>query len=728
VVPYYLAIKEAMVASATAERETEQRIRANSETANAQEQLWHSYLAQAQAQRLSGRVGRRFESLEVLKKAVAIRPSIELRNEAIACMALADVRKTKSWVTRRDGIVISDFIGTCGLYAWLDTNNAVEIWRGADDTKIMRFTGLEPPLPGESYGATFSPDGHFLCLASGAETENVEVWDLIQKKRVGLFQGTKLHTSAFSPDNRRVAISFMDEKQNRFPIMIYDLVAGKMLTTFEHGNLPYWLRFNPAKNQLATSSGSSTNVLIWDLENSTVVEQLPHPATVQGLSWRPDGKHLAAACADANLYIWDMVEPAPAARAKITMQGHKSSVTHVAYSTDGKFLFSGGYDDLTCIWDDGSKKLVLALPTPLIQDMREWDVGTSTNYPIGLASSLGPSGRLEFEPSRVCTIASGNVDAYHGAESHKHFGERKLLLTNREDGIRIWDLTSREMVGFQAERDVFAVKLEPGSKSCVSSGRFGIKEWDLEFSNGTSSVSFAFRRLIAPRLSRDLAMSKDGQTLAFCVDDQVHLFALSQDSDEIVTNSGSYWTHLAMDGGGKLAVSRGSPWTTSAIPPKNQVLIYDRNAGKVLKELPLLVGGRVAFSPDGNWLMEEDWEKYCLWNTLNWQTNYTIGKKLKVTQLGIDFSPDSSKVALLIDRETVKLVEACSGRELATLHSPEMEQINHVQFSPEGDQLAVACDSGQLQLWDLRLMISELTEMRLEWRLTNYPPQQANAK
>jgi len=63
----------------------------------ATERLWGSYLAQARANRWSGRAGRRFDSLDVLARAAALRPSLELRNEAIACMALADVRLAREW-------------------------------------------------------------------------------------------------------------------------------------------------------------------------------------------------------------------------------------------------------------------------------------------------------------------------------------------------------------------------------------------------------------------------------------------------------------------------------------------------------------------------------------------------------------------------------------------------------------------------------------------------------
>ena len=60
-------------------------------------ELWQSYLAQAHAQRLSGQAGQRYASLDVIGRATAIRPSLELRNEAIAALALPDARLTRTW-------------------------------------------------------------------------------------------------------------------------------------------------------------------------------------------------------------------------------------------------------------------------------------------------------------------------------------------------------------------------------------------------------------------------------------------------------------------------------------------------------------------------------------------------------------------------------------------------------------------------------------------------------
>src|SRR5439155_12009271 len=91
--------------------------RIDREKKQATEKLWDSYLAQASAKRLSTRAGRRFDSLEALKKAAKIRPSPELRNEAIACMALTDLRVVKPRPIERPAESDICFDPTLGHYA-----------------------------------------------------------------------------------------------------------------------------------------------------------------------------------------------------------------------------------------------------------------------------------------------------------------------------------------------------------------------------------------------------------------------------------------------------------------------------------------------------------------------------------------------------------------------------------------------------------------------------------
>ena len=67
--------------------------------------LYDARLAQARAGSLSRRVGQRFDSLDAVAQALKIARDLnlgeerllELRNAAIACLALPDLRITKKW-------------------------------------------------------------------------------------------------------------------------------------------------------------------------------------------------------------------------------------------------------------------------------------------------------------------------------------------------------------------------------------------------------------------------------------------------------------------------------------------------------------------------------------------------------------------------------------------------------------------------------------------------------
>src|SRR5262249_33432720 len=65
----------------------------------AKDKLFESHVAQARAFRRTGSEGQRFESVAAVVKASGLRSTFELRSEAIACLALTDVRFTHSQQT-----------------------------------------------------------------------------------------------------------------------------------------------------------------------------------------------------------------------------------------------------------------------------------------------------------------------------------------------------------------------------------------------------------------------------------------------------------------------------------------------------------------------------------------------------------------------------------------------------------------------------------------------------
>ena len=65
--------------------------------------------------------------------------------------------------------------------------------------------------------------------------------------------------------------------------------------------------------------------------------------------------------------------------------------------------------------------------------------------------------------------------------------------------------------------------------------------------------------------------------------------------------------------------------------------------------------------------------------------------------------------------DLIRLIDPVTLQEYATLESPLNAAITALCFSPDGTQLAASTHSRALQLWDLRLIRSQLAKMKLDW-------------
>src|SRR5262249_16896887 len=97
-------------------------------------ELFDSYLAQVRAVRAGPQVGQRHKSLEALARVAARRPSLELRNEAIAFMTLTDLRKTRETPIAPAGTQVQDsaFDARLERYAWSDAEGNITVRSIAD--------------------------------------------------------------------------------------------------------------------------------------------------------------------------------------------------------------------------------------------------------------------------------------------------------------------------------------------------------------------------------------------------------------------------------------------------------------------------------------------------------------------------------------------------------------------------------------------------------------------
>src|SRR5262249_2752575 len=117
--------------------------RAEQAEQRAVEQLGRAYLAQARAGRRSGQMGHRLESLGAIAQAVAIgKPAddgfrLEMRNEAIAALALTDLRPVKAPKRLAGASRWLPFDASLERYLDFSTNGDLRIFRVADDQELL---------------------------------------------------------------------------------------------------------------------------------------------------------------------------------------------------------------------------------------------------------------------------------------------------------------------------------------------------------------------------------------------------------------------------------------------------------------------------------------------------------------------------------------------------------------------------------------------------------------
>src|SRR4029077_2202136 len=97
--------------------------------------LWN----QARAGRFSRQMRQRLDSLAAIARAARIRPDERLRDEAIAALALPDVRRVPSWRSTAPGAATVAYGGNYRLYARAEPPGTVSVRSIPDDQEVRRI-------------------------------------------------------------------------------------------------------------------------------------------------------------------------------------------------------------------------------------------------------------------------------------------------------------------------------------------------------------------------------------------------------------------------------------------------------------------------------------------------------------------------------------------------------------------------------------------------------------
>jgi hypothetical protein len=426
------------------------------------------------------------------------------------------------------------------------------------------------------------------------------------------------------------------------------------------------------------------------------------------MAWDEDGRRLAGAALDSNVYLW---QP-PSERPVKTLIGHENSVSNVAFHPGGELLVSIGWDGVGRLWNAETGRQLLSSPaadTPLrfSRDGRRF------------ALSMGPTrvGLYDIDPGHVCCTMYGHSETGAGLWSPAFHPDQPLLVTASFDCVRLWDANSGREIAAQPLRDCQSAFFLPDG-DLLTGGSSGPQRWRLTPPPGAADKGlFEKDRAHLERLpwagpvmrdTRRMTLAGDARTLAVLV-------YLRQ----VVVLAGDQWTRRLLDlpapRVNSIALSPNGQWAATGTWRGAGTRLWDLHSGQQIgQELP---GGDafVAFSPDGRWLVNGTQDDYRFWEVGSWRPGLRIPRTPPTGAGPLAFSTDGKILAIAHSYREVRLIETASGRELATLAAPEPHPIRWLCFRPDGEQLAVACEKGILQLWDLRRLRQRLTEIGLDW-------------
>jgi WD40 repeat protein len=323
------------------------RARKQAEAARSQiqQQLYRALLQQARATVLSRELGHRVRALDAIAEAAAITNAPELRREALAALTLPDLRFQKE-IHYSPGDDARALDANFTRDAVCRADGQIDIRSVASGKTIFTLAGVTN-LIGRII--KWSGDGRFIAIKRDQDgagpNGDLEVWDVSTANPV-LYMQRQVAGNAFSfHPNRPWIVSGSNNGQ----VNIWELEGGKIVSQFEVPGAPLSLRFGPDGRKLAAAlitPRGETLITILDAMSGESAMKQTSSADVTFLEWDPRGRWIAIVDDGGNVRLIDSVTGQTRLLGK-----HKTAAVTAAFSPDGAYLVTGGWEQEMICWD-----------------------------------------------------------------------------------------------------------------------------------------------------------------------------------------------------------------------------------------------------------------------------------------------------------------------------------------------------------------------------------------
>ncbi len=537
---------------------------------------------------------------------------------------------------------------------------------------------------GAGYTAAASPDGKLLAIgtAGGPRDSAIILMDAQTGRILRRLPGHAhvVRAVAFSPDGRLLASGGGDGV-----MVLHEVDTGRELWRIEGAGSDA-LVFVAGGKTLAADEDRD-GILLVDVASGRRGPFLKgHSGRLHALTATADGKTLASCAEDGSVRIWDVAS----ARERVRMTIQRKYGLGLAFAPDGRSLACGTWHGELYVWDS-------------VTGQERWHLQTPEDALAALAYTPDGSRLLTARAAlRVWDPATGKALDQTPAD---YPDVQRLIVTangrlavgvQRDGAVLLWDLATLKAVPLPAGHREAVVDLafSPDGRMLATADHFNAALWDV----ATGRPRLVFEA--GPEQVSHVAFAPTGRTLAVSGTDEVEIWDVARGKRRKMPTLKMNWTSAPVTflDGGKLLLT---------VTPLARLLTVDTATGAPAPHSfkgeisavtsSLMNSLRFVVASDGRTVATQtrtpDLSPVQLWDAVSGVS----GARTEIDGQPLAFAPDGKVLALGAGADLI-LIDPRTGKEVRRFTC--FGKIHCAAFSPDGWELAVGTDSGEVRRYE----------------------------